>query len=262
MLLKYQVKKIWNDPIKNFICFLVLFFPCLEIIYNLFDLISREAHVLRPEFMCFLVGSSTRLSHVFQSIVLWFFPLYSLLLTAEDCIEERKTGIRNIVIAKEGKKKYIKSHLYKSFIFSFLLIMLMLLINMALVYIIFAGGKTPKYDDLMLSLRTDNLLWACKNGLLVDFIYIIITAAICGLISMVGTISAIMLVDRKIVYGITMLFWFAPTFLSKSLLYVFQPFTEYSLSFVAPTIIGVFVVYILYISGWYVKEVYFDKKSI
>ena len=61
------------------------------------------------------------IGHMFQSLLLWFMPIYCLVLTADDCIEDYNIGLKNVIISKIGKKKYVQTHLIKSYIYIYLL---------------------------------------------------------------------------------------------------------------------------------------------
>ncbi len=260
VLFQFSIKRLWRDPVRNILFCVILFYPLIEIVFFLKNIIVGDS-VLLPDYSFFLMCKSAGIGHMFQSLLLWFMPLYCLLLTADDCIEDYKIGLRNIIISKIGKKKYVQSHLIKSFLYSFILILGALMINLLINHIIFRGGQFSPFDDEGIYI-SKFYEWEVLHPLLTNVIFSVITSFVCGLISMVGTISAIMIHNKKIVYGITMVLWFVPFLQRKSLMYLFQPHSEYVLDTIVPIGISVSTVYLVYIILGYFKEVYFGKTSI
>ena len=129
-----------------------------------------------------------------------------------------------------------------------------------MVHIIFAGGNFSQFSDEG-NYISEFYKWEVNNPLLTNILFSFVTATMCGLISMVGTISAIIIHNRKVVYGVTMVFWFIPFLQKNSLMYLFQPHSEYVLDTLIPIGISVSAVYIVYIIVGYAKEVHFGKTN-
>lgn len=260
MIIDFLIKRLWKDSIRNILFCIILFYPLIEIIFYLKDIPLGEK-VYYPDYSFFLMCNTAGTGHMFQTILLWFMPIYCLVLTADDCIEDYNLGLRNVIISKIGKKKYVQSHLAKSFIYTFILVLGALVINLVMVHIIFAGGQFSPFADEG-NFASLFYQWEVNHTLLTNILFLIITAFMCGLIAMVGTINAIMIHNKKIVYGVTMVFWFIPFLQKKSLMYLFQPHSEYVLDTLLPIGVTVSCVYIVYILFGYFKEVHFGKTTI
>ena len=69
----------------------------------------------------------------------------------------------------------------------------------------------------------------------------------CALIAAVGTSIALIAPNRKMVYSMTLIVWLIPMVLKRSLVFVFQPFSEYDFSDLIPIFLSVSVAYVLII---------------
>lgn len=260
MLISYFVKRLWKDPVRNILFFTILLYPSIEILFYLKD-ITLGGKVSYPDYSFFLMSNTVGIGHMCQALLLWFMPIYCLILTADDCIEDYNIGLKNIIISKIGKKKYVRAHLLKSFVYTFILVLSALLINLLMVHIVFDGGIFLPFSNEW-NLMTEFYKWETHHPMLANLLFSLITAVMCGLISMVGTISAIVIHRKKVVYGITMVLWFIPFLQKNSLMYLFQPHSEYELDTIVPIGVSVSTVYIIYILFGYLREVYFEKTSI
>lgn len=258
-MLKYLILRLWNDPIKKGVFLVILFYPLLEVLVYIQD-VFRGGIVYMPDFTFFLTCNTVGMGHVFQSLLLWFMPIYCLILTADDCIEDYKTGYRNILILKCGKKRYVRWHMIKSFICSFVMVLVALLLNLLVVHLVFRGGIASTYGDE--DYVSAFYQWEIVHPFLTNLLFTFVTAFFCGLISMVGTISAIMIKNKKLVYGVTILLWFMFFLHRESLMLLFQPHSEYVLDTLVPIGLRVLIVYGLYIIAGYCREIYYGKDII
>jgi len=258
-LISYLILRLWKSPVKKLLYCIIIFYPTLEVIFYVRDVL-RGGSVFIPDYAFFLTCNSVGVGHMFQAVLLWFMPVYCLLLTADDCINDYKTGSKNILVLKSGNKVYVKSQLIKSFFCTFTMVIVALLVNLIMVHIIFYGGKFDPYDDGVYV--SDFYQWEVDFPLLANILFSLITAFFCGLISMVGTINAICIKDRKIVYGLTMLMWFIPFLKEKSMMLLFQPHSEYVLNTLIPVGLEILLVYGIYIGVGYYREVYYGKDII
>ena len=248
--------RILQSKIRVFLLVVLLFFPSLEIFVYLYNITTGDP-VLIPDYAFFLNCNTTGIGHVFQSVFLWFMPLYCLILASDDCIEDYVLGYKNILVSKIGRKEYIISHLKKSFVVSFLLVAGSLLINLVLVHIVFYGGQYSPYSDELI--MSDFYQWEVDYPFLTNLLFTLVTAFVTGMISMVGTVLGIVVHNRKLVYGITMLLWMIPFLKKKSLMLLFQPHSEYVLDTLVPLAIEVLVIYLGVIMIAFFKEVCFEK---
>lgn len=253
-----SLDRIWKDKFRCCLMIVLLFLPSLEVFVYVNEIIHGGA-VLIPDYAFFLTCNALSMDYFLQSLFLWFMPLYCLILATDNCIEDYNLNYKNILISKVGRKQYVISNLKKSFSVIFTLVGCALLMNLVLVHIAFHGGIYDPYgDELITSLFYQ---WEIDYPFLTNLLFTFITAFICGLLSMVGTMLGIILHDKKLVYGVTMLLWFVPFLQKKSLMLLFQPHSEYVLDTLIPIFVEVFVTYTLVIVLGYYKEVHFEKKA-
>lgn len=114
----YYVKRILNDKFKTSVILFIFFVPFLEILLYIRNL-NYGAAMMNPDFATFLAGNTAGHGHMLQGILLWFLPLYLLIIVAEDAIQDYKTGNKNILISRWGNKKYFLLNMKKAFVISF-----------------------------------------------------------------------------------------------------------------------------------------------
>lgn len=250
-------ERLFSDYVKSGIALFLLLGPSIEIIYHVMHCLKYSRNFEMADLVAYLTGNNAGIGHVFQTVILWFLPLYLLVILAEDCIVEHKIGYKNILISKCGKKKYIKTHLKKSFIIGFLIVFCGIMFNLLLVHITFWGAIEDK--GIVLDAESNLLSWLYQYPLLANIVFGIIVAWCAGLISAVGTMVAIVFHDRKLVYSITMVIWLVPVMMKKSLMLLFQPFSEYDIDTLLPIFFGVSIAYIVIILALYGKEVTNEK---
>lgn len=257
--MKNQISRILQDKIK--LCFIIILIalPSLEISQYLWYHYKFGIELQAPMFATFL--SANTIGHIFQSLLLWFLPLYLLLITGSDSMEDYTTGYKNILIVKMGRKKYVLNKLTSSFITAFAIMLLGLLINFILVQIILHKGTHVPFDINDVSNLPDSFLFELgyTHPLVTNLLFILIVSFLAGLISMVGTSLSIVLHDKKIVYALTFAIWFLPILSKNSLMYVTQPFAEYDFDVIVPIFLWVFGFYLTIIGISYVWEVKIAK---
>ena len=137
MILKYYFKRIINNKIKLGVILLIFLLPIIDIIFMLKD-IRMGGSVIVPDLASFL---SSTLFNGAQILFLWYLPIYFLILTSDDCIEDYHTGYKNILVSKLGRKKYFAVNILKGFIFAFVAVFLSFILNLIMTNIIFSGGS-------------------------------------------------------------------------------------------------------------------------
>lgn len=257
MNFNYFCSRICADKMKKAIITVMLLWPVTDIMYYFYDTVKYGHAVFVPNYAFFLTCNSTRVGHVFQSVFLWFMPLYCLLLCTEDCIEDYATGYKNILVSRIGRKAYVSQHLKKSFTVVFFVVVASLFLNLVMVHIVFYGGQFSPYDDEMVLSRFYQ--WETDLPLAANILFLLVTAFACGLISVAGTMMGIAFHSRKLVYGITMLLWFIPFFQKNSIVLLFQPHSEYGPDTLVPLGIEVVVLFSVVILLGYMKEVRIEK---
>ena len=242
---------------KLTVAIILFFIPILEV-----GQIAWSAYqgfgIPKPHYATFLCLYTLR--HYLQKIMFWFLPLFLLIIANEDTIEDYDTGYRGVLIGRMGKKNYALTKLIGSFLLSFCIVFVSLMINMALVYICFRNGTFEmdewagiNYMDKSISRLT------MPHPVIANIVYIVGTSILVGLVGMMGTAVALTMQNRKIVYGITFLLWFIPVNLRNSILFAIKPFSYGNFGAVIPTLAAVAVGYLLIVVIAYWLEVHDDK---
>lgn len=252
-------QRIWNNKFRNIIIFLILFFPTIEVIVYIIQALNIE-EVYYPDYNFFLSGNVVGVGHTFQALYLWPLPLYLLLIFSNDCLMDFETGYNNILISKMGKEKYIKDNLKKSFLGGSALIFISLLINLAIIHILFAGGTGSPYSDELI--MDSFLYWETNHKTLANLLFAMVCAMVSGTVSMAGTMLSISVKKRKIVYSLILLLWFILFLKKNSIMLLFQVHSEYGLNVLVPILLQVIMLFGLLTLTFYIKETWFEKKSI
>ncbi|MDO5411489.1 MAG: hypothetical protein Q4F21_13775 [Lachnospiraceae bacterium] len=229
MYTQLYLKRLSGNRIRTCILYFLFFWPVMEI-EEFLRYIPMGDRITKPDFAFFLSCESAGNAHFFQSLYFWFLPLYLVILFGEDCLEDAKTGYRNILIGKTGKKKYIQGHLVKSFLLTFIIILSGLMLNLLLVHIAFHDAVNSSMSDSFLAdVSASNPFFALqvKNLLLTNITFSIIAAFIAALLASSITMLAIVFPDRRVVYPISVFVWMVLFLQEHSLTLLFQPYAEY-----------------------------------
>lgn len=241
----------------NLIAFIILLLiPMFEIV-QLLIYQSNSAETFHPAFAFFL--SSSSIGHAPQILLMWFLPIYLLLMGADDAIQDYKTGYRNILISKVGRRNYFKEKLATSFIISSFTMFISLLINFLLVSIIFANGTFSK--GLMEMELSGNQLFtfSIAHPFIAIFLFSIISSFLAGLAGILGASTSLFFLDMKYAYAAAFFIWFLLVLNKQSLVYLFQPFTEYGFDVLVPIFILVTGVIIIITLAVFVYEVKYNE---
>lgn len=209
------------------------------------------------DYMTFLaIGSGSKF---FQMVVLWFLPLMLMLVFCDEFAEDFTTGYKNVLITKIGKGKYIVKSILKTFLFSFLMFLSMLLLNWLFTDIAMDGATATVFDDVLPYYRDRTwFVYSFYHPKLINLCYIIATSLIAGVVG--GSCAALFIAfhNRKIVYPVGFLPWFIAFNMKKSITMALQPFTEYSLRSLLPIYIITVAAYILMGTVSVVKVIKYD----
>lgn len=253
----YQFRRILCDKKKICMSIAMMLLPSMEIFQILYEHWRYGAELPYPMYAAFLSLYSR--GHMLQLVYLWFLPMYLLVVVGEEAIEDFQTGYKNILICKKGKKSYIRSKLKGSFLSSFNIVAIGLLLNLILIQCVCFAGTNLRYGGQYKifdpTLMPETLLFELSytHPLLTNVIYILITALFAGLIGMIGTMLSIILHDRKLVYSITFALWFIPILFKNSFMLVFQPFSEYGFNVIIPLILwtaGLYFILMIIMMMW------------
>lgn len=249
--MNYYTKRIFNDKLKMAVAFIIFLIPFFEVLLYLRSL-KYGATMLNPRFTTFLAGNTAGHGHMIQGVLLWFLPLYLIIIVAEDDIQDYKNGNKNILISRWGKKKYFYLNMKKSFIISFTVMIVTLITNFVITQILFHGGIHSPHNIVE---ANTFLKWSLKHPAVTNLGFIIMAAILAGIIGVTGSALSIAFHNRQIVYSITFLLWFIPCILKKSLMFSLQPFTEYGPKDMLPTLILFIIANMIAVIVSYIIEV-------
>lgn len=253
MKLNYYLKRIINNKLKLMVILLIIIYPIIEVCRSLED-ISRGGSVFEPNLMSFLRGTY---SSAFGLLV-WYLPLYLLLIVADDCIEDYKFGYKNLLVTQWGKRTYLRTNVAKGFILGFSVIFIALAINFIMTQIAFAGGSYTGFNPKDME-WDETLKPIFQNPMLTNIKYILITSFISGIVGMGASAVAIALHNRLLVYPVVFIIWYIPFAIEKSIILAIQPFTEYLLKDVYSTVLLVIAINVAAVIFAYVKEIKYEK---
>lgn len=248
-----QLIRIFSDKSKAGLSIVLILLPSIEIFQYLWY--EKKFGMELPESMYATFLSAATIGHVLQILLLWFLPLYLLILTGVDSIDDYRLGYRWILTAKMGKKAYLGNKLKFSFFTAFLLLFLGLMLNFFLSLIVFRSGTYMPFDR---GNMPDSYLFQISYAHpgAANLIFILVVSFLAGLISSVGTMLSIVLHDKKIVFPVTFALWFGLILPKNSLMLVMQPFAEYDFDTLVPIFlwtVGLYLIILLLLYIWEVK---------
>ncbi|WNB92540.1 hypothetical protein [Bacillus sp. NEB1478] len=190
-----------------------------------------------------------------QSLLLWFLPLFLMLLGSDTIIQDVQTGTHTIFISKLGKKKYYFQKLAVSFVISFTAMFLSLLLNFILVSLFFMNGKDTKDFTLQ-----DNQLFrlSIEHPYLAVLFFSLLACLLAGFAGLLGSALSLFFQDRKYSYSAAFFIWFFLVLRDDSLMYLFQPFAEYGFDVLIPILLIALAVFILIPAIIYFYEVKYN----
>lgn len=223
----YYFKRIINDKVKLFFMILLFTLPVIDLILT-FIYVPMGAYPEKADANSFLAATSV--SFISHSLMLYFLPVYLLVIAGDDCFEDVLTGYRSVLISKWGKKSYVKTSIIKAFCISFSVVFISLLFNLLMAHIIYNGSGYSQIEELLIYYEPGDLYYfEANNPLLTNVIYIFTTSFLSGLIGAAGAALAMANKNRKIVYPLLFLLWYLPQCLDNSIMLALQPFNEYNL---------------------------------
>ncbi len=229
-----HIQRIIRNKINLTAFIIILLIPMLEIVQLLIYQQNSE-ETFHPAFAFFLSGSS--MGHAPQILLIWFLPIYFLLLGADDAIQDYKTGYRTILISKVGRKRYLLEKIITSFTISSLSMFITLFINFILVSIIFVNGTFSK--GLMEMRIEGNKLFnfSVEHPFIAIIVFSIVSCILAGLAGSLGASTSLFFLDRKYAYASSFFIWFLLVLNKYSIIYAFQPFTEYGFNVIFPSLL-------------------------
>jgi hypothetical protein len=248
--MKSQFNRVLRNKLSRIVILAIILIPCMEIIQLLSAVIYEDSYLAEAFFL-----SGSTIGHVTQIILLWFLPLYLLVICSDDPIQDKKTGVRDIWISKLGKKKYFFVKLKASFIVSFSVIFLALTINFLINSLFFdmAGfSSANNYDGVS---GETFIKMQVESPYLSIFLFSLTTSFFAGLIGAAGTCFSMLTYDKKITYPVTFAFWYILISNEGTVMYLFQPFAEYGLETLVPIFITSTLAFLVLYILTYLHEV-------
>ena len=196
--------------------------------------------------LCFLFMRKQRWYRTYLSrSLLMAASIVLSVISSNDCLMDQERGYDNILISRIGKRKMLYHLLIKNFIFLSVLVFLSLSLNLLCVHLMFRGGKYNPSEISALNVFT--MFWT-NHPLLNNFVHILITSIIYGIMGMFCCATSFYFRNRKTVYFVSIFFWLIEILKPGSLLLIFQPFQINStLTETASGLLLFFVPAILYI---------------
>ncbi|MCR8872002.1 hypothetical protein MRBLBA21_005031 [Peribacillus frigoritolerans] len=236
--------RIIHNKLSWVIFSIIILIPCIDAFQLLllkFQLGNEVEY--HPAFAFFLSGSTR--GHAAQMILLWFLPLYFLLLGADDAIQDYHTGYRYILISKVGRWKYCLEKLQTSFFVSFSTMLSSLLVNFILVFLLFNGGTFKKGLNGINS--TDNLLFtiSMNHPYVAVLGFSLVCCVMAGFSGLIGSSVSLFFLDRKYAYTASFFIWFLLVLRPSSIMYLFQPFTEYDFNILVPILSTSLIIFLI-----------------
>lgn len=255
--MKSHIYRILQSKKSFFILFIITMIPLIDTaqIY----ITEKQYGVNYHPAFAFFLGGMTR-GHAIQILLLWFLPIFLLILFADDGIQDSETGYRKILISKIGKKRYLIEKMTTAFIVSFITIFISLCINFAVVNILFNGGT---YNNGLSEIDIpQNLLYtqSMANPFITDFIYIFIASFISGLCGILCASVCFFFREKKYAYTAAFFTWFLLVLRKNSLMFIFQPFTEYDYDVVLPILGLAILVFITVPFILFIYEVKYNEE--
>lgn len=250
----YYLKRICSNKLKLAVIALLFILPVYDMYCILRD-IQIGGSVYDPNLLTFLPST---LFNGAQMVLMWYLPLYFLLIVADDCIEDVKFGYKNLLITRWSKGGYFRINIAKGFVISFAVLFLSLALNLLLTQIAFAGGTYLSYEDSTIQ-SIPSLKAAFQHPFLTNCLYIVIMSFFAGIVGMGAVAIAMAIPNRFLVYPLVFLMWYIPSVLPKSIIYAIQPFTEYGLQDVWGTILLVIVLNAAAVAASYIKVMKYDQ---
>ena len=187
--------------------------------------------VMYPYHAAFLSSSSE--GHVGTMLYSYLFPIYALIVIADSCVTEYKTGIYNALSVRGGKKAIFFNKLLATFIVLFVMTLITFIINYVCAIVVFHDG-TSSY----LSVAENHILGqiVALNPDLAYVVYMFVNAAIHSLMGVMCVCFGYIIKDLKVVYAVSLITWLIFIALPWSITYVTQPYIEQGLEWIIPSL--------------------------
>ncbi len=199
----------------------------MEFLYNELNWVSSA----NTPYLRYVLTASTK-GHWPVKIIIWFLALYPLLLGIESTMQELSNKSHYLVITRIGRIKYIKATVLNNMKLPLFFITVGLFINFIILFIGFHGNEFPPDSVIGMFQSSGEKYYSFQYNypyLMVLFSTIILQIVIIC-ISVQGTLLALLIEDRKIVYALTFGLYYFFVSSSMEITGILQPFDEYGFS--------------------------------
>ena len=252
--MSYYITRIFNNKLKLGVILFIFVAPILDILMALVD-VFKGASVPVPGLVTFLGSFMTA---GLQGVLTGYLPLFLAIIVADDCIEDYRIGYKNILITKRGKNKYFALNMLKSFVISFLIIIIPLLLNLLMVYIVFAGGTYLFMDPESIK-AIPSMAEYYSHPMFYNLLCILLLSLTGGVVGSGATALAMAFPNRFILYPLAFILWYISTAIKPSIIGALTPFTVYPLSHYTFTIIFVVAINIVAVLFSFFKVTKYDQ---
>ena len=252
--MSYYITRIFNNKLKLGVILFIFAAPILDILKALID-VSKGAAVPFPALAAFLGSFMTT---GLQGVLKGYLPLFLAIIVADDCIEDYRIGYKNILITKRGKNKYFALNMLKSFVISFLIIIIPLLLNLLMVHIVFAGGTYLFMDPESIK-AIPSMAEYYSHPMFYNLLCILLLSLTGGVVGSGATALAMAFPNRFILYPLAFILWYISTAIKPSIIGALTPFTVYPLSHYTFTIIFVVAINIVAVLFSFFKVTKYDQ---
>lgn len=254
MKLSFYFSRILHNKVKVLFIIFTVLLPLTEVIQIIIDVFYWHLSKYNANYVTFLAGYRGKIGY---QIYLWVLPLYYLVIASEDTFQDQKNGYRQLMIERFGKRNYVLQKLFGSFIISFSVMALGLMVNYVFLNIVLYGGKQIIYD-ISREDMTPLFALAFDHPFLANICYGIILSVITGIVGTFGTAIALVISNRKVAYVIVLMLWtFIIHFEKYNILEIIQPFNSYTLKYIVLTFCLFALLYIsitAIFAGWVMKH--------
>ncbi|UOE94413.1 hypothetical protein [Alkalihalobacillus sp. LMS39] len=241
-MFKSHVLRLTKNKLSLLALAVIIVLPIWDAIQIYIDFLKIGGDKYHPAQAFFLSGSS--IGHIPQYILLWFLPLFILVLVSEDPLQDFQTGYHNILINKVGRMKYLVEKLLFSCLIGSLAMITSLLLNFIIVLVLFNGGTYRKgleelsFDSAFTNFIIQNPYWGVVT-------FSLVASLLAGLAGLIGSACSLFFKDRKYTYSATFFLWFIFVMFGDSSMHLFQPFSEYGLDDLLPTFFTITISYLI-----------------
>ena len=187
--------------------------------------------IYHPAKAAFLSGKSR--GHIPQIILIWFMPLFVLLLCSDNYIVEHGRKYSHIMMTHVGKKKYVLHKYVASFVIGAGWFAVGIGVNFLGTFVLFRGGKNFSLSlNFFEEIGSESEIFIYTHPYFIYFLYSVSSVLIAGICSVLCRSVAFLAKKYKYTYFIAFVIWMVLVISPFSITNLFQPFTEYGIEYI------------------------------